>query len=59
VALRTVERLGLSAACGFIHVPLPRELRDAGAEAAPSLADLVAAVKCCIAEIAGGWKPTG
>jgi pyroglutamyl-peptidase len=54
VALRTVERLGLPAICGFIHVPLPRELRDAGAEAALSLADLVAAVKRCIAEIDGG-----
>ncbi len=48
VALRTVERLGLPARCGFIHVPLPRELQPDGPGACFTLADLVAAVKCCV-----------
>jgi pyroglutamyl-peptidase len=48
VALRTVERLGLPARCGFIHVPLPAELREAGAGPAPALAELVAGIRCCI-----------
>jgi pyroglutamyl-peptidase len=48
VALRTVARLGLPARCGFIHVPLPAELREAGSGPAPALAELVTGVRCCI-----------
>jgi pyroglutamyl-peptidase len=45
VALHTVARLGLPAACGFIHVPLPAELQPAGSAAGLSLADLIAGVR--------------
>ncbi len=47
-ALWTVERLGLPTRCGFIHVPLPRDLQPAGADARVALADLVAAIRHCI-----------
>lgn len=48
VALHTVARLGLPARCGFIHVPLPVELREAHSEPAPTLAGLIAGVRCCV-----------
>lgn len=53
VALRTVARLGLPARCGFIHVPLPAELREAGAGPAPSLAELVTGVRYCTRYLLG------
>ena len=52
VGLRTVERLALPARCGFIHVPMPRELSTDGAVDAPALADLVAAIRRCIIVLA-------
>lgn len=48
VARHTAEQTGAAPACGFIHIPMPRELQPEGPGSAFSLADLAAAIQRCI-----------
>jgi pyroglutamyl-peptidase len=48
VARHAIEQSAMASACGFIHIPLPRELQPDGLGQAFSLADLTAAIRRCL-----------